>query len=62
MNTHGGFLSEGYVHGLNHITEAVQQLRHDAGDRQVTGCETALSTAQPGYLTGITSAVVLRRA
>ena len=62
VNTHGGFLSEGYVHGLNHITEAVQQLRHDAGDRQVAGCETALSTAQPGYLTGITSAVVLRRA
>lgn len=61
VNTHGGFLSEGYVHGLNHIAEAVQQLRHDAGDRQVDGCETALSTAQPGYLTGVTSAIILRR-
>lgn len=61
VNTHGGFLSEGYVHGLNHITEAVQQLRHDAGARQVPGCETALSTAQPGPPTGNSSAVLLRR-
>ena len=25
VNTHGGFLSEGYVHGINHIAEAVSQ-------------------------------------
>ena len=61
VNTHGGFLSEGYVHGLNHIAEAVQQLRHDAGERQVAGFETALATAQPGYLTGVSSAILLRR-
>jgi len=61
VNTHGGFLSEGYVHGLNHVTEAVSQLRHDAGDRQVQGAELALSTAQPGYVSGSTSALVLRR-
>ena len=61
VNTHGGFLCEGYVHGLNHVTEAVSQLRGQAGARQVPGAEVALSTAQPGYVAGCTSALVLRK-
>jgi acetyl-CoA acetyltransferase len=60
VNTHGGFLSEGYVHGLNHVYECVSQLRGEAGARQVDGARVGLSTAQPGYISGNASALVLR--
>jgi acetyl-CoA acetyltransferase len=61
VNTHGGFLSEAYVHGLNTFCEAVSQLRGDAGERQVAGAEVALSTGADGMIAGHTSATLLRK-
>jgi acetyl-CoA acetyltransferase len=42
-NTAGGSLSEAYLHGLNHVTEAVRQLRGCATS-QVAGAQIALVT------------------
>ena len=39
VNPHGGQLSEGRTHGFGFIYEAVKQLRHEAGDRQVADAD-----------------------
>jgi acetyl-CoA acetyltransferase len=58
MNTHGGSLSEAYIHGLNHVVEGVRQLQ-GRSTTPVPGAETALVTSAAG-VPG--SALVLRRA
>ena len=53
VNPHGGQLSEGRTHGFGFLYEAVQQLRHDAGERQVPGAETAVVTSGGGVPSGV---------
>ena len=64
-NTHGGQLSygqAGLAGGASHVTEAVVQLRGDAGERQVAECALAFVNGNGGILSEQCSLVLERGA
>ena len=51
INTHGGSIGEGRLHGFGHLREAVMLIMGRAGDRQVPGtdsCVVAIGVGLPG--------------
>jgi acetyl-CoA acetyltransferase len=57
VNTSGGHLSEGYIHGMNHVVEGVRQMRGTSAS-QIPGAEVCLVTSG---IPVTTSAMILRR-
>lgn len=53
VNTHGGQLSfgqAGLAGGTSHVIEAVRQLRHSAGERQIKNCEKVFVNGNGGIM------------
>jgi acetyl-CoA acetyltransferase len=51
INTHGGLLSHSYLLGVEHVVEAVRQLRGTAGEAQVADAQIGLvgGLSNPDY-------------
>jgi acetyl-CoA acetyltransferase len=60
VNTAGGLVSEAHCSGVNHVLEAVRQLRREVEpERQVANCETVLVTSEGDFHEG--AVAILRR-
>ncbi|MCZ6873105.1 MAG: hypothetical protein O7G88_06190 [bacterium] len=58
VNTHGGNLSQAHLDGMSHIIEAIRQLRHEAGQRQIDNTSIALVSGLGGVFAASTTALL----